>query len=99
MPHRTVRFAPWVEDLSEIDPCLGRIVKEAEVARDAALEAGAATVRAPRSCRAVFRAGETTIAALRDGRVAPGTPAAWKRATDAVRKFTQALDCVAPVRR
>jgi hypothetical protein len=96
MPHKEVAFKPWVQEISAVDQCLGRIVKEAMVARDAAVEAGAATKGASRKCRAVFNSAENTIAAVRDGRIKPGSDAAWKRATDALRKYTSALDCADP---
>ncbi len=50
MPHReNVTWAAWIEALSEQDPCLGRIVKEAVVDQDAALHAGARSAGSPRA--------------------------------------------------
>lgn len=96
MPHREdVVYAPWVNELWEQDPCLGRIVIEAVVARQAALKAGANKPEAPRSCRRAFESAETTLDAVRLGKVAPGTDAAWRRASDALRKYTTSLDCAA----
>lgn len=96
MPHKAVIFEPWVESISAADRCLGRIVKEAAVARDAAIDAGATRKTAPKKCRAIFVSAETTFEALKDGRIKPGKDAAWKRATDALRKYTNALDCSDP---
>lgn len=94
MPHRgNVTWAAWIDALSEQDPCLGRIVKEAVVVQDAALHAGAKSTGATRACRRAFESAEQTLDTIRLGRIAPGTDRAWKRAADALRKFTTALDC------
>lgn len=94
MPHReNVTWAAWIEALSEQDPCLGRIVKEAVVAQDAALHAGAGRAGSTRACRRAFESAEQTLDTIRLGRISPGTDRAWKRAADALRKFTTALDC------
>jgi hypothetical protein len=79
--------------LTAQDPCLDRVVKEAAVARDAALDAGASSKHAPKACRKTFDSADQTFDTLRLGKVKPNTDAAWKRASDALRKFTEALDC------
>lgn len=99
MPHKHVRFDPWVQALVSADLRLGQIVIEAVVTQAAALDAGAASRSAPGSCRAKFANAETTLAALQDGRVRPRTNAAWKQASDALRKYTQALECAPRSRR
>ncbi|MBI5487104.1 MAG: hypothetical protein HY905_07205 [Deltaproteobacteria bacterium] len=100
MPHRThITWAPWVNDISDQEPCLGRIVKEAAVAREAAEKAGART-GSPR-CRKAFESAEKILDAIRLGRLRPNTAAARKSASEALEKFIKALDCTAaaPARR
>jgi hypothetical protein len=94
MPHKVVLFPSWIQDVTDQDPCLGRILKEAAVVRDAAIECGIAERGAPREATSKFEAAEDTFAALRDGRVGPHTDRGWKRAADALRKFTEALDAL-----
>lgn len=96
MPHKIITYDKWVEDIANTDPCLGRIVKEAVFTREAAIEAGAARKTAPKSCRKMFNTAETTIDAIRDGRLPAGEAASCKRASDALRKFTQALEYAVP---
>jgi hypothetical protein len=91
MPHSTrIKWPSWVDELADLDPCLGRVVREAVVAQDAALSAGAKKV-----CPKAYAAAEQTLNALRYGKVRPHTDAAWKKAADALRKFTEVLDCTA----
>jgi len=94
MPHKYVEWDKWIEDIAAVDPCLGRIVIEAVVARDAAEKAGAAHGESPKKCRKAFESADRTLDSVRLGVVSPNTDAAWKRATDALRKFTAVLDCV-----
>ena len=97
MPHKErVEWPAWIQDVAKADPCLGRVVKEAEVARDAAEGAGAARKSAPKACRGAYTSGVETFDSIRYGKVQAGTDAAWKRAADALRKFTEALDCASP---
>jgi phage tail tube protein FII len=94
MPHRDVTFDPWIENIRQEDSCLGRILIEAVVMKDAAVKAGAASRRASKKCFKKFESAETTLETIRTGKIKPNTDIAWKRASDALRKFTEALECV-----
>lgn len=96
MPHRYVSWDPWVEMLTAQDSCLGRIVREAIVARDAAMSSGATSPGTSRRCRKAFDSAEKTLNTLRLGKIRPNTDVAWKRACDTLRKFIEALECTAP---
>ena len=98
MPRRYITWDPWVDALAVQDPCLGRVVREAIVAREAAMMAGAASRGSPRRCRRAFDSAEKTLDTIRLGRLQPNTDPARKRASDALRKFTDALECAAPSR-
>ena len=94
MPHKQVYFEGWIQQIADQDPCLGRILKEAAVVRDAAIECGMGERGTPKEAESKFEAAEDTFAALRDGRVGPHTDRGWKRAADALRKYTEALDAL-----
>jgi hypothetical protein len=97
MPHKEILSWPgWIEEIAEQDPCLGRMIREAVVAHDAAVNAGADKKTASKRCRDAFKSAAMTLDVLQRGAVRPNTDAAWKKASDALRKFTQALDCAAP---
>jgi hypothetical protein len=89
MPHKKVLGVPaWVE---ELDPCLQNIIVEALVARRAAELAGAMKHA---GCRAALESADLTLDMIADGR-ATGT-IACKKAADALRKYTQALEGMMP---
>lgn len=80
----------WVTSLE--DSCLRKAVKEALVAKDTAVDLGATRRDAPRECRAAFRAADKTLDQVREGRVEGD--AACRKAAVAVRKFSNAVDCL-----
>jgi hypothetical protein len=66
---RYITWDPWVDALAVQDPCLGRVVREAIVAREAAMMAGAASRGSPRRCRTAFDIAEKILdATSRDRR-------------------------------
>lgn len=91
MPHKNfkLRAPKWVDELG--DPCLQTVVVEALVARDFAEKYGAE--KHP-DCAAVFRSADTTLAQVADGRVTGDL--AWRKASDALRKYTTAGECAHP---
>ena len=90
MPHKNfLKYPKWVEDLD--DECLKTGVIEALVARQSAIVHGALENRA---CKAVFSAAEATLDKIRDGSVTGEV--AWKKADDALQKYTTARECAAP---
>jgi hypothetical protein len=95
MPHRYVTWAPWVDAIVARDPALGRIVCEAVVAREAALGSGAGGSGASPRCRRAFERAENTLDMLRVGKIQANTDAARRCASDALRKFMDALDLTA----
>jgi hypothetical protein len=94
MPHKKIEtivglgVPAWME---ELDPCLYNVVLEAIVARHAAERAGAMKYA---GCRAAIESADVTLDMIADGRTT-GT-AACKKAVDAVRKYTQALEGAMP---
>jgi hypothetical protein len=94
MPHH-VTWAPWVNAIVARDPGLGRIVCEAVVAREAALGSGAGESGASPCCRRAFESAEKTLDTLRVGKIRANTDAARRCASDALRKFMEALDLTA----
>ena len=92
MPTRYVEWAPWVDDLCARDPRLGRIIRDAVLAREVAVRAGAASPTASKRCRDTFERGEKALDLLRLGQVEPNTPAARRRAHEAAARFCQALE-------
>ena len=96
MPHKYIEKSilnppQWLEAMRADDPCLFQMLSEALVARDHAIEAGAQ--RDPRS-HAALRAGDATIDQIAFGRYK--SPVACRKAADALRKYTQALDAMFP---
>lgn len=91
-PKYELQYPEWVKALR--DPCLKSVVKEALSARDFATDAGAERYK---TCAKLLRVGDTILRSIEDGR-ATG-PAAWKKAADALRKYTVALECAHPTAR
>ena len=83
MPHKkTVSMPAWVQELAEDDLCLYTTVVEAIVARSFAVTCGAS--------KKALRAADLTLDQIADGRVWGAV--AWKKAADALRKYTQAAE-------
>jgi hypothetical protein len=99
MMRRYITWDPWVDALAVQDPCLGRVVHEAVVVREAAMMAGAASRGSPRRCRTAFDSAGKILDAVRLGRIEPNTDTEWTRASEALRKFNEALECAAPAPR
>lgn len=93
MPHRPIDVVlqppAWVERLE--DSCLQQTVIEALVARWTAIKNGAEHHRA---CKAALVSGKTILENIATGRVTGEL--ACKRAADALRKFTTAVECAHP---
>jgi hypothetical protein len=92
VPHKKVYrkdLPDWLDTLD--DPCLETTVVEAIVARREAVRDGAENYPA---CKAALRSGDLTLDTIASGRVRG--KAAWKKAADALRKYTSAGECVRP---
>lgn len=91
MPAKTknIIWPEWVEGIQ--DTCLQETVREALVARDVAVRAGALQHRA---CRAVLAAADATLEQIELGKV--GGKVACRKAAVAVRKYSTAVECVHP---
>jgi hypothetical protein len=91
MPHKkNLPMPTWVDRLD--DRCLETAVVEALVARRSAIRQGAE--RSGPACRAALRAGDATLERIADGSIKGEL--AWKRAADALRKYTTAAECAMP---
>jgi hypothetical protein len=82
------RDFPWLEKIGEGDACLYQNVLEAMTARHYAVQAGAEQ-HAP--CASILRKADAILAAVEDGRATGQV--AWRKATDALRKYTVAMGC------
>jgi hypothetical protein len=90
MPHKkTLSLPAWVDKLD--DTCLETTVIEALVARDYAIRMGA---ERHKPCKSMLRAADATLDQIADGRIVGRL--AWKRAADALRKYTSAAECAHP---
>ena len=88
MPHRDRDIPDWIAFLD--NECLQITSFEAAVARKKALKAGVDPEVGP--CGAAFKAAERTLDAVESGKVRGLV--ACKRAADALRKFTEARECI-----
>lgn len=84
----------WIVATQGEDPSLFTALYEAWWARDFAIRQGADRRGA---CKASFDAAEATLDQIKFGRVTGER--AWKKAAVALRKYTNAADCVRPTKR
>jgi hypothetical protein len=95
VPHKEVdpnRIPDWVGQIE--DDCLASLMMEVLVARHKAIEDGANHKLA---CRGHFRSAEATLEQLQYGRLKGRD--AWKKASDALRKYSVARECAHPTSR
>jgi hypothetical protein len=90
MPHKKkIEVPDWVDAIDNL--CLRHIIVEGLVARRVALDHGA--LDHPK-CRAVLEGADKTLDRIADGRVVGDI--ACKKASDALRKYNTACECMHP---
>jgi hypothetical protein len=92
MPHKPIgklSVPSWIKAIE--NDCLRELLVEVFVAQFHAEEDGA---RNHPQCKAALKSAETTLQMIADGRVTGKQ--AWKKATDALRKFNTARECAKP---
>jgi len=87
-----VKWPRWILEIAAENPSLGRAVKDVEVTRDAAEDAGAAAKNAPDACRITYESGIEDLDTIRYSELRGRMDVAWKLVEDARRKFMMALD-------